>query len=349
MSSSSSSTSFDSFGSEDYDDVVESAVVGAVTLAMRVAQEEEEEEEEERSRFTRRVVLVHRRAEAQENLMRDYFVDQPTYTTRQFRRRFRMHKGLFLKIVGDMEREYRYLQQRVNVAGKLGFTALQKCTAAIRQLAYGVTSDLLDEYLQMTERTSREVLGHFCSGSYNDINVFQSSPVLEDLVSGLAPSGDGIYPEYATFVKTFTDPIDEKRKFFKKKQESACKGIERAFGVLKKRWKVLNHPAQYWDKELMQDVIYACIILHNMIFEDEDKAKCQDYNPDEPSLVPGYWEQMTPLKQRIQNRHVIKSRETHNMLTADLVDHLWSTQAHDFDADNEDLPDLNEYVSSDDE
>nr|XP_043615987.1 uncharacterized protein LOC122587898 [Erigeron canadensis] len=155
MSSSLSSTSFDSFGSEDYDDAIESAVVCAITLAMRVAQEEEEEEEEEeeRPRFTRRVVLVCRRAEAQENLMRDYFADQPTYTSRQFRQRFRMHKGLFLKIVGGMEREYRYFQQRVNAAGKLGFTALQKCTAAIRQLAYGATSDLLDEYLQMAERT----------------------------------------------------------------------------------------------------------------------------------------------------------------------------------------------------
>nr|XP_043611769.1 protein ALP1-like [Erigeron canadensis] len=202
-------------------------------------------------------------------------------------------------------------------------------------------------------------------GSHNDINVFESSPVLEDLISGLTPSasfyangnfyqrgyylGDGIYPEYATFIKTFTDPVDEKRKLFKKKQESERKGIERAFGVLKKRWKVLNHPAHYWDKELMQDVIYACIILHNMILEDEGKATCQDYNPDEPSLVPGYWEQMTPLEQRIQNRHAIKSRETHNMLTADLIDHLWTTQAHDFDPDNVVLPDLNEYVSSDDE
>nr|XP_043639101.1 uncharacterized protein LOC122610173 [Erigeron canadensis] len=147
MSSSSSSSSFDSFGSDDYDDVVESAVVAAVTLAIRVTQEEEEEEEEERPRFRRRVVLVRHRAEVQENLMRDYFVDQPTYTPRQFRRRFRMHKRLFLKIVGDMEGEYRYFQQRVNTAGKLGFTALQKCTAAIRQLAYSVASDLLDELM----------------------------------------------------------------------------------------------------------------------------------------------------------------------------------------------------------
>nr|XP_043633676.1 uncharacterized protein LOC122604878 [Erigeron canadensis] len=268
---------------------------------MRVAQEEEEEEEE-RSRFRRRVVLVRRRAEAQENLMRDYFADQPTYTTRQFRRRFRMHKG---------------------VVRLYGRAYLRRSTWTDLQRIYDV----------------HERVHGFPASFYANGNFYERGYYL----------GDGIYPEYATFVKTFTDPIDEKRKLFKKKQESARKGIERAFGVLKKRWKVLNHPAQYWDKALMQDVIYACIILHNMILEDEDKAICQDYNPDEPSLVSDYWEQMTPLEQRIQNRHAIKSRETHNMLTADLVDHLWSTQAHDFDPDNVVLPDLNEYVSLDDE
>ena len=83
---------------------------------------------------------------------------------------------------------------------------------------------------------------------------------------------DGIYPEYATFVKTFTDPFDEKRQLFKRKQESARKAIERAFGVLKKRWHVIKYPARYWKKETLSDVVYACIILHNMILQDEDKA-----------------------------------------------------------------------------
>nr|XP_043619833.1 uncharacterized protein LOC122591639 [Erigeron canadensis] len=153
-------------------------------------------------------------------------------------------------------------------------------------------------------------------GSHNDINVFESSPILEEIINGLAPTapfwangnfyekgyylGDDIYPEYATFVKTFSDPIDEKRRHFKKKQESARKGIERAFGVLKKRWK------------------------------DENKAVCQDYNAQEPSLNPDYWRRITPMEVRIQNLHAVKNRETHNMLTADLVDHLWANTPHDF-------------------
>ena len=96
----------------------------------------------------------------------------------------------------------------------------------------------------------------------------------------------------------------------------------------------------------MQEVMYACIILHNMILEDEDKAVCQDYNPDDITLNPAYWTQQTPMETRIQNLHAVKSRETHNMLTADLVDHLWAHTPHDFVPDNEN-EDLREHVSLD--
>ena len=47
--------------------------------------------------------------------------------------------------------------------------------------------------------------------------------------------GDEIYPEYATFVKSYTFPPDDKRKMFKLAQESARKDVERAFRVLKQR------------------------------------------------------------------------------------------------------------------
>nr|XP_043615645.1 protein ALP1-like [Erigeron canadensis] len=303
MSSSSSSSSFDSFGSEDYDDAVESAVVAAVTLAMRVAQEEEEEEEE-RPRFRRRVVLVRHRAEAQENLMRDYFADQPTYTPRQFRRRFRMHKGV-IRLYGrtylhrptwtDLQRIYDMHERVHGFLGMIGSIDCMHWPWEMYPTAWRGTYTRGDIgrpslILQAVASYDLWIWNAFFGpqGSRNDINVFESSPVLEDLISGLVPSasfyangnfyergyylGDVIYPEYAIFIKTFTDPVDGKRKLFKKKQESARKGIERAFGVLKKGWKVLNHPAQYWDKVLMQDVIYACIILHNMMLEDDVKT-----------------------------------------------------------------------------
>jgi hypothetical protein len=39
---------------------------------------------------------------------------------------------------------------------KLGFTSCQKCSAAIRMLAYGVADNLIDEYLRMSESTCLE-------------------------------------------------------------------------------------------------------------------------------------------------------------------------------------------------
>nr|XP_043618868.1 uncharacterized protein LOC122590756 [Erigeron canadensis] len=233
--------------------------------------------------FFRRTTLVRRRVGANDRLMRHYFSENPTYNERQFRRRFRMSKRLFLKISGDLEAEYPYFQQRYDAAGKLGFSAIQKCTSALRQLATGQTGDFSTSSIDYMHWAwdmcptawrgthTRGDVGHPLlmfqvvasydlwiwnayfgkQGSNNDINVFESSPVLEEIISGLAPTSsfyangnfykcgyyltEGIYPEYTTFVKSFTDPFDEKRQLFKRKHDSARKAIERAFGVLKKR------------------------------------------------------------------------------------------------------------------
>ncbi|XP_021991892.1 uncharacterized protein LOC110888687 [Helianthus annuus] len=55
-----------------------------------------------------------------------------------------------------------FFTQRPDARNYEGFTTLQKCTAVVRQLAYGTVADVLDEYLQMSARTSRECLYRFC-------------------------------------------------------------------------------------------------------------------------------------------------------------------------------------------
>ncbi|GKA09174.1 ALP1-like protein isoform X1 [Tanacetum coccineum] len=240
-------------------------------------------------------------------------------------------------------------------AGREGISPLIKCTSAIRQLAYGVNASFLDEYMQISERSSRLSLDHFCqavmeiygpeflrkptvtdveklyrhheekhgfpgmlgsldctdwewfgcpyafkgqyvrrdhgsnpfilleavasqdlwiwhaffgvAGSNNDINVLYQSPIFNDLKTGRAPeipfvangvtypSGyylvDGIYPELAPLVKTIPEPADDdhKRILYKQKQESARKDVERAFGVLKKKWAILANPTRALRKD----------------------------------------------------------------------------------------------------
>ncbi|GJV57055.1 40S ribosomal protein S7-like protein [Tanacetum coccineum] len=103
--------------------------------------------------------------------------------------------------------------------------------------------------------------------SNNDINVLYQSPLFNDLKTGRAPeipfvancvtyrSGyylvDGIYPELAPLLKTIPKPSDDdhKRILYKQKQESTRKDVERAFGVLKKKWAILANPTRALKKE----------------------------------------------------------------------------------------------------
>ena len=53
---------------------------------------------------------------------------------------------------------------RVDATGKMGLSPLQKCTSAIRMLAYGSPADVVDEYVRIGENTSIECLQRFVRG-----------------------------------------------------------------------------------------------------------------------------------------------------------------------------------------
>ncbi|KZV29730.1 hypothetical protein F511_05824 [Dorcoceras hygrometricum] len=73
-----------------------------------------------------------------------------------------MRRDLFLRIVNALQNHSLYFQQRDDASRRKGLSPLQKCTTAIRQLAYGVPTDNLDEYLRMGESTSIKCLFSFC-------------------------------------------------------------------------------------------------------------------------------------------------------------------------------------------
>ncbi|KAI3521391.1 hypothetical protein L1887_10854 [Cichorium endivia] len=104
------------------------------------------------------------REQGETRLMEDYFVDNPIYDETIFRRRFRMRKPLFLRIVNAITTNDRYFQQRRDATGRQGLSPLQKCTGAMRVLAYGTSADAQDEYLRMSETVTRDALVHFVEG-----------------------------------------------------------------------------------------------------------------------------------------------------------------------------------------
>ncbi|KAJ9552466.1 hypothetical protein OSB04_016511 [Centaurea solstitialis] len=252
------------------------------------------------------------RVEANAWLMADYFCDYLTYTNEMFKRRFRMRKDLFLRIVDDLSTRYPYFQQQTDALGNPGFSPIQKCTAAIRQMAYGISGDAFDEYVRMGEKTSRDCLNNFCMTiievygqlylrklSYQDIQQLYAAHkalhgflgmlgsldcmhwdwgkctvawqgqfkrgdhpyptiIVEAVASldtwiwhtffGCAGAmkdlnvlGFGIYPEWATSVKSFSFPEDVKRVKFKKAQDAAHLVVSEAFEEsyqIKSRWSI---------------------------------------------------------------------------------------------------------------
>ena len=89
----------------------------------------------------------------------------------------------------------------------------------------------------------------------------------------------GIYPSWATFVKTIPEPQGNKKKHFALAQESCRKDVERAFGVLQARFAIVRGPARFWDDDTLSLIMRAYVIMHNMIIEDE-RGKPDDFNYD---------------------------------------------------------------------
>jgi hypothetical protein len=65
-----------------------------------------------------------------------------------------MSRRLFNRIAEAVAKHDEYFVQKENAVGKVGFSCLQKVTAAFRQLAYGVPADYVDESLRMGESTA---------------------------------------------------------------------------------------------------------------------------------------------------------------------------------------------------
>ena len=100
------------------------------------------------------------RVEGHERLYRDYFATPCVYES-FFRRRFRMSRPLFLRIVNEVEQYNPYFIQRTYAIGVLGFSSIQKITIAYRILAYGTPTDSVDEYIRIGESTAIESLRRF--------------------------------------------------------------------------------------------------------------------------------------------------------------------------------------------
>ena len=364
-------------------------------------------------------------------LWNDYFSETPTYPHNIFRRRFRMNKSLFLAIVDRLSQEFEFFQLKEDASGRSTLSPLQKCTAAIRQLAYGGAADAIDEYVRMAETTARKCLHHFTAGiihlfgdeylrhptpeeletllavgeqrgfpgmigsidcmhwewkncpaawkgmysrgtdkptivlealagqdlwiwhaffgapgTLNDLNILDRSPVFDEIINGNAPEvhfhvngreynlayylADGIYPKWATFIQSIRLPQGPKHCLFAKRQEFVRKDVERAFGVLQARFAVVRNPSNLWDRNKLGNIMRACIILHNMIVENERDSylrtsEFQQGEDDDPSFVV---RRTTNIRTTLGRRADVRDTAGYLQLKEDLIEHIWAKYGH---------------------
>ncbi|GKB30618.1 ALP1-like protein isoform X1 [Tanacetum coccineum] len=73
-----------------------------------------------------------------------------------------MARPLFNRIVTAVTNHDAYFRNNIDCIGREVISPLIKRTSAIRQLAYSVNASFLDEYMRISERSSRMALDHFC-------------------------------------------------------------------------------------------------------------------------------------------------------------------------------------------
>ena len=184
-------------------------------------------------------------------------------------------------------------------------------------------------------------------GSQNDINVLNKSPLFIQAIKGESPTvhytvngnqydmgyylADKIYPEWAVFVKTVSAPQSAEDKLFSLRQESVRKDVECAFGVLQSRFNIVNRPSRLWKQADVINIMQACVILHNMIVEDEKEAIRDvldlNENPSATIAIPPEVhtnENPNPsFAEALRRNSAIKARPTHRQLKKDLIEHIW--------------------------
>nr|GEU64626.1 hypothetical protein [Tanacetum cinerariifolium] len=98
------------------------------------------------------------------------------------------------------------------------------------------------------------------AGTNNDINVLDNFSLFDDLLDDLA------------HVVPYGVATDPKHTYLKHLYESARKDVERAFGVLQGHWGLIQQLARAYEVNTLRRIVYAGIILHNMILEDQNMS-----------------------------------------------------------------------------
>ncbi|GJZ33007.1 ALP1-like protein isoform X1 [Tanacetum coccineum] len=154
---------------------------------------------------------------------------------------------------------------------------------------------------------------------------FDDHDAIRQMAYGSTPNAFDEYLQmkWASFVKSFTVATDPKHTYFKQRQESARKDVERAFSVLQGRWGLIQQSARAYEVNTLRKIMYASIIMHNMILEDQNMSvvDMKHVYSDPARSMQTMWIDRCETQRRKTKE--LRDRDTHISLQQNLMNHIW--------------------------
>ena len=115
--------------------------------------------------------------------------------------------------------------------------------------------------------------------------------------------------------------------------------MERCFGVLQARFAIVRGPSRFWSKDDMTIIMKACIVLHNMIVEDErDEVSLeQEYGGPYTSSAALSTDTSPTFDAFLRRYRAIRDNDKHYQLRNDLIEHLWQRKGESDEGDEGDV------------
>jgi hypothetical protein len=154
---------------------------------------------------------------------------------------------------------------------------------------YGFTSVAYSVSVDHSRRILSVTTGH--PGTRNDKTIIQFDKFIQNLrsgvvypnaqfdlfnesggtvrISGLYALCDGGYHKWRVLQCPNKYATAEFEARWSKRIESVRKDVECTFGILKRRFRTLKVPMQYWAKEDVDNIMFTCCVLHNILLEHD--------------------------------------------------------------------------------
>ncbi|XP_019240160.1 PREDICTED: uncharacterized protein LOC109220152 [Nicotiana attenuata] len=264
-----------------------------------------------------------------------------------------MSRNLFLRIVDEVKGHDMYFVQRADAMGRFGLSTLQKITAVFRMLAYGLPADATDEYVKIGESTAIESLKRFCRAV---VEVFGEqylrSPTPND-VARLRHIGEqrgfprmlgsldcmhwkwkncptawaGQYAGRSGSPTIILEVVADYdlwiwHAYFGMPDTNNDINVLESSHLFSD---LAAEPSHFWQKEVLHDIMTTCVILHNIIIENERdfNAPIQDDLEGPPPTVEMATDENQQFQEFLARDRRIKNKDAHFALSNALIDHLW--------------------------